>query len=63
MTTHGSARTAARLRALLLAATVLGGATPVLAQEADKAAELETVVVTGKRLSEARVAIGTDHAH
>ncbi len=53
---------AARLRALLLAASVLGGATPALAQQAEKAAELETVVVTGKRLSEASVAIGTDHA-
>lgn len=54
-------KAAPRLRALLLAASVLGGATPVLAQEADKT-ELDSVVVTGKRLSEASVAIGTDHA-
>ena len=47
-------------RALLLAATVLGGATPALAQEA--ASEVEQIVVTGKRVSEASVAIGTDHA-
>lgn len=40
---------------------MLGGATPVLAQETDKT-ELDSVVVTGKRLSEASVAIGTDHA-
>lgn len=51
-----------RLRALLLTASILGGATPVLAQEADKTSEVDTVVVTGKRLSEASVAIGTDHA-
>lgn len=51
-----------RLRALLLTASILGGATPVLAQEADKVSEVDTVVVTGKRLSEASVAIGTDHA-
>jgi hypothetical protein len=58
----GMSRTVSRgLKASLLAATVLWGA-PALAQEADKAAELETVVVTGKRLSEASVAIGTDHA-
>lgn len=55
-------RPAQRLRVLLLTATILGGATPVLAQEAEKAAEIETLVVTGKRLSEASVAIGTDHA-
>lgn len=54
-------KAAPRLRALLLAASVLGGATPALAQEADKT-ELDSVVVTGKRLSEASVAIGTDHA-
>lgn len=54
--------TSHRLRALLLTASILGGATPVLAQEAEKVAEVETVVVTGKRLSEASVAIGTDHA-
>jgi iron complex outermembrane receptor protein len=51
-----------RLRALLLTASILGGATPVLAQEAEKVAEVDTLVVTGKRLSEASVAIGTDHA-
>ncbi|USQ98313.1 TonB-dependent receptor [Caulobacter sp. RL271] len=51
-----------RLRVLLLTASILGGATPVLAQEVDKTSEVDTVVVTGKRLSEASVAIGTDHA-
>jgi iron complex outermembrane receptor protein len=50
------------LRALLLAATVLGGATPALAQEADKASTVDELVVTGARVSEASVAIGTDHA-
>lgn len=62
MTSRRPAHGAARLKALLLAASILGSATPALAQEADKASELETVVVTGKRLSEASVAIGTDHA-
>lgn len=62
MTFRTSSRTAHRLRALLLTASILGGATPVLAQEVDKSAEVETIVVTGKRLSEASVAIGTDHA-
>lgn len=62
MTFRTSSRTAHRLRALLLTASILGGATPVLAQEIDKSAEVETIVVTGKRLSEASVAIGTDHA-
>jgi iron complex outermembrane receptor protein len=46
-------------RALLLAASVLGGATPALAQDASTVEEL---VVTGSRVSEASVAIGTDHA-
>ncbi|WP_422182664.1 TonB-dependent receptor [Caulobacter sp.] len=46
-------------RALLLAASVLGGATPALAQETSTVEEL---VVTGSRVSEASVAIGTDHA-
>ncbi|WP_132089594.1 TonB-dependent receptor [Caulobacter sp. BK020] len=49
-------------RALLLAASVLGGATPALAQEADKASTVDELVVTGARVSEASVAIGTDHA-
>ena len=62
MTSRRSARDAARFKALLLAASLLGGATAASAQEADKAAEVDTVVVTGKRLSEASVAIGTDHA-
>lgn len=48
-----------RFRALLLAATVLGGATPALAQEAS---EVDQIVVTGSRVSEASVAIGSDHA-
>ena len=51
-----------RFRALLLAASVLGGATPALAQEADKASTVDELVVTGARVSEASVAIGTDHA-
>jgi iron complex outermembrane receptor protein len=62
MTFGTYSRGSRRLRALLLTASILGVATPVLAQEADKAAEVETLVVTGKRLSEASVAIGTDHA-
>jgi iron complex outermembrane receptor protein len=49
-------------RALLLAASVLGGATPALAQEADKSSTVDELVVTGARVSEASVAIGTDHA-
>jgi iron complex outermembrane receptor protein len=51
-----------RFQALLLAASVLGGATPALAQEADKASTVDELVVTGARVSEASVAIGTDHA-
>jgi iron complex outermembrane receptor protein len=62
MTSRRSARDAARFKAFLLAASLLGGATAASAQEADKAAEVDTVVVTGKRLSEASVAIGTDRA-
>lgn len=62
MTSRKPARDAVRLKALLLAASLLGGATSAYAQQSDKPAELETVVVTGKRLSEASVAIGTDHA-
>jgi iron complex outermembrane receptor protein len=59
--THNHTSPASRhFRALLLAATVLGGATPALAQEA--ASEVDQIVVTGKRVSEASVAIGTDHA-
>ena len=49
------------LKASLLSASMLWAA-PAFAQQAEKPAELETVVVTGKRLSEASVAIGTDHA-
>jgi iron complex outermembrane recepter protein len=60
--TFRNPRASRRLRALLLSASILGGATPVLAQEADRTSEVDTVVVTGKRLSEASVAIGTDHA-
>lgn len=51
-----------RFRALLLAASILGGATPALAQETDKASTVDELVVTGARVSEASVAIGTDHA-
>jgi len=50
-----------RLRLALLSATVLAVATPALAQEASSS-EVDRVVVTGKRVSEASVAIGTDHA-
>ena len=59
MTNRHRSPTSRHFRALLLAATVLGGATPVLAQEAS---EVEQIVVTGSRVSEASVAIGTDHA-
>jgi iron complex outermembrane receptor protein len=62
MTKNNPSPAARRLRALLLAASVLGGATPVLAQEADKASAVDEIVVTGSRVSEASVAIGTDHA-
>ena len=62
MTLRNSSRAAIHLRVLLLSASILGGASSALAQEADKVSEVETVVVTGKRLSEASVAIGTDHA-
>ena len=62
MTLRNSSRAAIHLRVLLLSASILGGASSALAQEADKGSEVETVVVTGKRLSEASVAIGTDHA-
>jgi iron complex outermembrane receptor protein len=51
-----------RLKQALLTATILAAATPVLAQEAAPATEVDLVVVTGKRVSEASVAIGTDHA-
>ena len=60
MTTKRTSPASRHFRALLLAATVLGGATPALAQEASS--EIEQIVVTGKRVSEASVAIGTDHA-
>jgi iron complex outermembrane receptor protein len=62
MTRNSSSPAARRLRAFLLAASVLGGATPVLAQEADKTSAVDEIVVTGSRVSEASVAIGTDHA-
>ena len=51
-----------RLKKALLAATILAAATPALAQEAAPATEVDLVVVTGKRVSEASVAIGTDQA-
>ncbi|CAN5152915.1 TonB-dependent receptor [soil metagenome] len=60
MTNKHTSPATRHFRALLLAATVLGGATPALAQEA--ASEVDQIVVTGKRVSEASVAIGTDHA-
>ena len=59
MTNKRSSPASRHFRALLLAASVLGGATPALAQEASTVDEL---VVTGARVSEASVAIGTDHA-
>ena len=60
MTNKNPSPASRHFRALLLTATVLGGATPVLAQET--VSEVEQIVVTGKRVSEASVAIGTDHA-
>lgn len=51
-----------RLEGAVLALSVLGSAGPALAADTEKAAEVDAVVVTGKRLSEASVAIGTDHA-
>ncbi|SFJ62305.1 iron complex outermembrane recepter protein [Caulobacter sp. UNC279MFTsu5.1] len=62
MTNTRLAPASRHFRALLLAASVLGGATPALAQEADKASTVDELVVTGARVSEASVAIGTDHA-
>ncbi|AAK25398.1 TonB-dependent receptor [Caulobacter vibrioides] len=62
MTSRKPTRDTARFKALLLAASLLGGATSAYAQDAEKAAEVDSVVVTGKRLSEASVAIGTDRA-
>ncbi len=51
-----------RFKSVLLAATILAVATPVLAQEAKSTTEVEQLVVTGKRVSEASVAVGTDQA-
>jgi len=62
MTNKRTSRASGPFRAVLLAATILGGATPVLAQEAQPATEVDMVVVTGKRVSEASIAIGTDAA-
>jgi iron complex outermembrane receptor protein len=62
MTTRRHVLAVSPLRTLLLAATILGGASPVLAQEADRISQVEELVVTGRRVSEASVAIGTDHA-
>lgn len=60
---HIKPRSASRcLKQALLAATILAAATPVFAQEAAAVTELDLVVVTGKRVSEASVAIGTDQA-
>jgi len=49
------------LRSWLLGASLLGAAAPAFAAET-KAGDVEEVVVTGSRVSEATVAIGTDHA-
>ncbi|MBU4434518.1 MAG: TonB-dependent receptor [Alphaproteobacteria bacterium] len=62
MTDNCASPASRHFRALLLAATILGGATPALAQQAAPATEVDLVVVTGKRVSEASVAIGTDQA-
>ncbi len=51
-----------RLKQALLTASILAVATPVLAQEAGASSEVDLVVVTGKRVSEASIAIGTDQA-
>ena len=56
-----ASRDQSRLRLALLSATILAAATPVFAQDAAPN-EVDLVVVTGKRVSEASVAIGTDHA-
>jgi len=64
MTTEfGSRRLVPRptLRGWLLGASLLGAAAPALAAETTPSA-VEELVVTGSRVSEATVAIGTDHA-
>jgi iron complex outermembrane receptor protein len=60
MTNTRTSPASRHFRALLLAASVFGGATPALAQEATST--VDELVVTGARVSEASVAIGTDHA-
>ena len=61
-----SASAGRTLKLCLLAGSLFCLATPVVAAEAEAAAkpknEVEEVVVTGSRVSEATVAIGTDHA-
>nr|WP_240633756.1 TonB-dependent receptor [Caulobacter flavus] len=61
---HPNKRAFRRLRAALLAASVMGAGAPALAEEdpRGRADEVDAVVVTGKRVSEASVAIGTDQA-
>ena len=59
---NGAVRAKRHLRSALLSATILAIATPVLARQTAPATEVDLVVVTGKRVSEASVAIGTDQA-
>ncbi|PXA84232.1 TonB-dependent receptor [Caulobacter sp. D4A] len=58
---HSKPDVAPRWKLALMAASVLCGASPALAQESAPE-EVDAVVVTGRRVSEASVAIGTDQA-
>lgn len=61
MRPDATGRRPATLKRLLLAASMLGAATPTLAQMRAPTS-VEELVVTGSRVSEASVAIGTDQA-
>ena len=58
--THVKLECVKGLKLFLLSASVLGMATGAMAQEANT--QVDSVVVTGKRVSEAAIAVGTDQA-
>jgi len=58
---HSKPAVASRWKLALMAASVFCGASPALAQESAPE-EVDAIVVTGRRVSEASVAIGTDQA-
>ncbi|RAK51032.1 TonB-dependent receptor [Phenylobacterium deserti] len=60
MASSTTGRARMRLRTFLLGASALVIAAPALAQSADPPSNLEELVVTGARVSDATVAIGTD---